>query len=104
MGAVDKTWTKKELQAECKRRGIAGYSRLNKASLLRALQTGNIQSKGPADLNVAELRKECRRRGLQDVSKLKKDELIRLLKGEKQKNFFRQRHYAGGGEASRGYA
>ncbi|CAM9703737.1 unnamed protein product [Ectocarpus sp. 8 AP-2014] len=98
MGAVDETWTKKELQAECKRRGIAGYSRLNKALLLRALQTGvimtpsatgggggsstNTQSKGPDDLTVAELREECRRRGLQNVSKLKKDELIRLLKGE----------------------
>lgn len=40
MGAVDETWAKKELQAECKRRGMTGYSRLNKASLLRALQTG----------------------------------------------------------------
>ncbi|CBJ31363.1 expressed unknown protein [Ectocarpus siliculosus] len=104
MGAVDETWTKKELQAECKRRGITGYSRLNKASLLRALQTGvvmtpsatgggggggsssstNTQSKGPADLTVAELREECRRRGLQNVSKLKKDELIRLLKDNKK--------------------
>ncbi|CAM9716829.1 unnamed protein product [Ectocarpus fasciculatus] len=100
MGAVDETWTKKELQAECKRRGIAGYSRLNKAALLRALQTAgvvmtssatgrggggsstNTQSKGPAELTVAELREECRRRGLQNVSKLKRDDLIRLLKGE----------------------
>lgn len=40
MGAVDDSWTVKELQAECRRRGIPGYSRLNKASLLRALKTG----------------------------------------------------------------
>lgn len=45
MGPVDETWTKKEMQDECKRRGMTGYSRLNKASLLRALKTGGDRSR-----------------------------------------------------------
>lgn len=45
MGPVDETWTKKDLQAECKRRGMTGYSRFNKASLLRALETGGNRSR-----------------------------------------------------------
>lgn len=50
----------------------------------------NTQSKGPAELTVAELREECRRQGLQNISKLKKDELIRLLKGEcPKRGYFR---------------
>eukprot|EP00752_Nemacystus_decipiens_P010454 g9313.t1 len=92
MGPVDETRSKKELQEECKRRGIAGYSRLNKASLLRALKTGAVtpaasgsgtdsSRKDLTKRTVAELREECRQRGLRNYSRLKKDELIRLLRG-----------------------
>ncbi|CAM9308012.1 unnamed protein product [Pylaiella littoralis] len=97
MGAVNDSWTVTQLQAECKRRGILGYSRLNKAALIRALNTGegdvttgnggsttgggSTGGKNPTKLSVVELREECRRRGLKSYTKLTKAELIGLLKG-----------------------
>ncbi|CAM9650349.1 unnamed protein product [Hapterophycus canaliculatus] len=95
MGAADESWTNKELQAECKRRGIVGYSGLNKALLLQALNTGRVVSGNGggggssrnfdlAKMTVAELKEQCRRRGLRNFSRLRKDELIGLLRGGKE--------------------
>lgn len=43
MVVVDESWTKKQLQDECKRRGL-GYSGKNKAALIRALKTGGTRN------------------------------------------------------------
>ena len=40
-GLVDESWIVKDLKAECKRRGMVGYSGRNKADLIRTLNRGN---------------------------------------------------------------
>ena len=46
---VDASWTKKELISECKRRGISGYSRLDKASIICCLNKGQGELKWRVD-------------------------------------------------------
>eukprot|EP00904_Undaria_pinnatifida_P010227 jgi/Undpi1/6334/HiC_scaffold_20.g08817.m1 len=94
MKLVDDSWTKKQLYAECKHRGIAGCSGLSKDGLIRTLNQGdatpseNFSTKKGSrskDQTVLELRQECSRRGLRNFWKLKKAGLISLLKGMRKK-------------------
>lgn len=48
---VDESWTKKELQDECRRRGLV-FSGKNKAALIRTLQTGGSRNGHVASANL----------------------------------------------------
>lgn len=63
MNLVDDSWTKKQLYAECKRRGIAGCSGLAKDGLIQTLNQGALcareRASGPSGLQRVGRLKRC---------------------------------------------
>jgi len=102
---ADASWTKKQLKAECRRRGLRGFSNLTKSELIQLLNHGTGAVTGgtshastsheadddekatsdgedeevDASWTKKELLEECRRRDLRLYMYLTKAELIKLL-------------------------
>lgn len=68
-------WTKKDLRAECMKRGISCQRLRNKRDFIDALHSHYVDE----TWTKKELKAECRSRGLRNFSRLTKDALIQLL-------------------------
>lgn len=69
------SWTKKDLKAECLKRGISCQGLRNKRELMGVLHSHHVNE----SWTKKELKAECGRRGLRSFSHLTKDCLIQLL-------------------------
>ncbi len=66
----------KQLKAECKKKGIKGYSKWKKATLQKnCLGVEQAKKQAMKSMTVKELRAECKKKGIKGYSKLKKAEL-----------------------------
>ena len=71
-----------ELKQMCRDKGIKGYSKLNKADLIKLCNSTKKVSKKGSDLTVPELKQLCRDKGITGYSKLNKAELIKKCKAD----------------------
>jgi len=70
-------YTVKQLKAECKKKGIKGYSKLKKAELINFCSvTDAMGNNKNAKFNVKQLRKMCKKLKIKGYSKWKKAELL----------------------------
>jgi hypothetical protein len=66
----------KQLRAECKKKGIKGYSKWKKAELQkRCLGKKQAKKQAKKSMTVKALKAECKRKGIKGYSKLKKAQL-----------------------------
>jgi len=69
-----KNYTIKQLKAECKRKGIKGYSKLKKSELILHCSVSDARKK---NITVKELRQQCKKLKIKGYSKWKKAELMK---------------------------
>lgn len=69
-----KNYTVKQLKAECKRKGIKGYSKLKKVELIFHCSVTDARKK---NITVKELRQQCKKLKIKGYSKWKKVELMK---------------------------
>lgn len=69
-----KNYTIKELKAECKKKGIKGYSKLKKSELILHCSVSDARKK---NITVKELRQQCKKLKIKGYSKWKKAELMK---------------------------
>ena len=69
-----KNYTVKQLKAECKRKGIKGYSKLKKSELILHCSVSDARKK---KITVKELRQQCKKLKIKGYSKWKKAELMK---------------------------
>jgi hypothetical protein len=72
-------YTVKQLKAECKKKGIKGYSKLKKAELILHCSVTDEISSAPkkAKITVKQLRQMCKKLKIRGYSKWKKTELLK---------------------------
>ncbi len=66
----------KQLKAECKKKGIKGYSKMKKAELQKnCLGTKQAKKQAMKSMTIKQLKAECKRKGIKGYSKMRKAEL-----------------------------
>ncbi len=76
---MNRPTTVRELKAQCKAKGLRGYSKLRKAELYALLEIAQ-----PPTITVAQLRIEARRLGIVGRSKMRKIELLTAIVAERE--------------------